>query len=357
MENNGCDLLEKSYFCSITNICRCYWFIEDKLWFAWKIVLLQYHKHHNSPSAFLNLRCDLLEKSYFCSITNIRETNVFHLASVVICLKNRTFAVSQTSCFCDKSKALRLWFAWKIVLLQYHKHPYSKAYILRRSCDLLEKSYFCSITNILYLTIMAVPLLWFAWKIVLLQYHKHPEFRKVLAEYRCDLLEKSYFCSITNITRSSTWPRPALWFAWKIVLLQYHKHPSYTSTSPYASCDLLEKSYFCSITNILNPSTPPMLPVVICLKNRTFAVSQTSFIVHVYNPICCDLLEKSYFCSITNIEWRLIGQPSLVVICLKNRTFAVSQTSELHRIPSRLGLWFAWKIVLLQYHKHQVGKR
>ena len=41
----------------------------------------------------------------------------------------------------------------------------------------------------------------------------------------------------------------------------------------------------------------------------------------------CDLLEKSYFCSIAN---NYGGRPkggNAVVICLKNRTFAVSQTT------------------------------
>ena len=42
-------------------------------------------------------RCDLLEKSYFCSITNNRKGNKTSGRAVVICLKNRTFAVSQTT--------------------------------------------------------------------------------------------------------------------------------------------------------------------------------------------------------------------------------------------------------------------
>ena len=42
-------------------------------------------------------RCDLLEKSYFCSIANNRFLKLLALALVVICLKNRTFAVSQTT--------------------------------------------------------------------------------------------------------------------------------------------------------------------------------------------------------------------------------------------------------------------
>ena len=41
-------------------------------------------------------------------------------------------------------------------------------------------------------------------------------------------------------------------------------------------CDLLEKSYFCSIANNLQWMRDKGIKVVICLKNRTFAVSQTT---------------------------------------------------------------------------------
>ena len=122
-----------------------------------------------------------------------------------------------------------------------------------------------------------------------------------------------------------------LWFAWKIVLLQYHKQ---------------HLPNFSFITR-----------VVICLKNRTFAVSQTTYYTHSiivewlwfawkivllqyrkqradhfgHKPACCDLLEKSYFCSIANNELASITIYDIVVICLKNRTFAVSQTTILER--------------------------
>ena len=119
-----------------------------------------------------------------------------------------------------------------------------------------------------------------------------------------------------------------LWFAWKIVLLQYHKHLSYAKHSVIFRCDLLEKSYFCSITNILVEIIGASIYVVICLKNRTFAVSQTSWKAPSGFKDCCDLLEKSYFCSITNILLTGSRYVATVVICLKNRTFAVSQTSS-----------------------------
>ena len=68
--------------------------------------------------------------------------------------------------------------------------------------------------------------------------------------------------------------------------------------------------------------------VVICLKNRTFAVSQTTINFVICQQSSCDLLEKSYFCSIANNGAAAYRVHETVVICLKNRTFAVSQTTH-----------------------------
>ena len=425
----SCDLLEKSYFCSITNIesitrsiglwvviclknrtfavsqtscplTRSNW---PQLWFAWKIVLLQYHKHLANPIGKTASCCDLLEKSYFCSITNIDASLLPLSMLVVICLKNRTFAVSQTSNIVGGIGYTRLWFAWKIVLLQYHKHPNLRTIIVVKVVICLKNRTFAVSQTSDYWQTYSGYWLWFAWKIVLLQYHKHQQsnciifwrvvicLKIVLLQYHkhptnisscvhrcCDLLEKSYFCSITNILTTMIVLKFVLWFAWKIVLLQYHKHHYRRIKYHGSGCDLLEKSYFCSITNIKPISISPKRYVVICLKNRTFAVSQTSPEVWVTSPTllwfawkivllqyhkhrpktktialsCCDLLEKSYFCSITNISIFKNVLKKVVVICLKNRTFAVSQTSLTLLNLRHIWLWFAWKIVLLQYHKH-----
>ena len=117
------------------------------MWFAWKIVLLQYRKQLWNDDNTNDNSCDLLEKSYFCSIANNTLCVSAVGSLVVICLKNRTFAVSQTTCLRNNISYIMLWFAWKIVLLQYRKqHMELKEYI-DKCCDLLEKSYFCSIAN------------------------------------------------------------------------------------------------------------------------------------------------------------------------------------------------------------------
>ena len=43
-------------------------------------------------------------------------------------------------------------------------------------------------------------------------------------------------------------------------------------------CDLLEKSYLCGINNNIEKERQELENVVICLKNRTFVVSTTTFL-------------------------------------------------------------------------------
>ena len=117
------------------------------LWFAWKLVLLQYRKQHIPSNTISSLGCDLLENSYFCSIANNHWTIMEVTRIVVICLKTRTFAVSQTTVRLYLLIPQQLWFAWKLVLLQYRKQHSIALSRLLICCDLLENSYFCSIAN------------------------------------------------------------------------------------------------------------------------------------------------------------------------------------------------------------------
>ena len=44
-------------------------------------------------------------------------------------------------------------------------------------------------------------------------------------------------------------------------------------------------------------------PVVICLKIRTFVVSATTTSKYLELYSCCDLLENSYLCGISNNDF------------------------------------------------------
>ena len=299
---------------------------DGELWFAWKIVLLQYRKQLHYISFAIQWRCDLLEKSYFCSIANNKQHNRHGGFRVVICLKNRTFAVSQTTEFCTQEDVQGLWFAWKIVLLQYRKQPKHGALKKNWVVICLKNRTFAVSQTTHIRASVGFWVLWFAWKIVLLQYRKQPAVLFVLTGKRCDLLEKSYFCSIANniptdvdnltfvviclknrtfavsqTTRAfGKTTKTALWFAWKIVLLQYRKQQMPFRLCPHAGCDLLEKSYFCSIANN-KLSIIIKFPVlwfawkIVLLQYRKQRLGAL-----IVSDIGCDLLEKSYFCSIAN---------------------------------------------------------
>ena len=245
------------------------------LWFAWKIVLLQYRKQPMSEEKEYTSSCDLLEKSYFCSIANNVEQSNRIILLVVICLKNRTFAVSQTTQHNLDISPQQLWFAWKIVLLQYRKQLSCKISLFRMVVICLKNRTFAVSQTTRGLIFKLAALLWFAWKIVLLQYRKQQSATGIINDAGCDLLEKSYFCSIANNTKAithfedrvviclknrtfavsqTTWmfrtcSKYRLWFAWKIVLLQYRKQRNMLRGFRTNRCDLLEKSYFCSIAN------------------------------------------------------------------------------------------------------------
>ena len=145
--NIGCDLLENSYLCGISNnevsdnallmdvvIClkirtfvvsattiSCESFCNSLLWFAWKFVPLWYQQQHSVPQAPRFGRCDLLENSYLCGISNNRLVFFPYSQHVVICLKIRTFVVSATTITHDTYRCTRLWFAWKFVPLWYQQ--------------------------------------------------------------------------------------------------------------------------------------------------------------------------------------------------------------------------------------------
>ncbi|KXA36851.1 hypothetical protein HMPREF3226_01850 [Prevotella corporis] len=68
---------------------------------------------------------------------------------------------------------------------------------------------------------------------------------------------------------------------------------------------------------------------MICLKIRTFAVATTTNVNYEGGGEGCDLLENSYLCGSNNNHAAGIRPPLPVVICLKIRTFAVATTTTL----------------------------
>ena len=117
----GCDLLENSYLCGISNNIYARARIELLLWFAWKFVPLWYQQQLSYIISIVPLCCDLLENSYLCGISNNILWKRRFFSIVVICLKIRTFVVSATTAVYRFFLYERLWFAWKFVPLWYQQ--------------------------------------------------------------------------------------------------------------------------------------------------------------------------------------------------------------------------------------------
>ena len=143
----GCDLLENSYLCGISNNNARALDIRARVWFAWKFVPLWYQQQQHNEEQGHKSCCDLLENSYLCGISNNCHYTNISITHVVICLKIRTFVVSATTLTLEWQVSVRLWFAWKFVPLWYQQQLYPHIIHVCTSCDLLENSYLCGISN------------------------------------------------------------------------------------------------------------------------------------------------------------------------------------------------------------------
>ena len=122
------------------------------------------------------------------------------------------------------------------------------------------------------------PLLWFAWKFVPLWYQQQPHILGNLpAEVVICLKIRTFVVSATTRGESITTSH-VLWFAWKFVPLWYQQQQILSGSPLELSCDLLENSYLCGISNNCKLSNSCFNLVVICLKIRTFVVSATTLI-------------------------------------------------------------------------------
>ena len=168
-------------------------------------------------------RCDLLENSYLCGISNNYTSTSSLQENVVICLKIRTFVVSATTrciyCFI----IFLLWFAWKFVPLWYQQQLKITSKTNIPGCDLLENSYLCGISNNTIIITNNINELWFAWKFVPLWYQQQLlSMRTCLSIVVICLKIRTFVVSATTLGYYLLLI-VLLWFAWKFVPLWYQQ--------------------------------------------------------------------------------------------------------------------------------------
>ena len=93
----GCDLLENSYLCGISNNSFSLISCISSVVICLKIRTFVVSATTSTCGVGRCARCDLLENSYLCGISNNYNLQFFRKVIVVICLKIRTFVVSATT--------------------------------------------------------------------------------------------------------------------------------------------------------------------------------------------------------------------------------------------------------------------
>ena len=320
------------------------------LWFAWKFVPLWYQQqqlfecclnqcvviclkirtfvvsattHFSEPAP--RLCCDLLENSYLCGISNNVSAWLYVSSSVVICLKIRTFVVSATT------------------LIEITQ--------ILGSCDLLENSYLCGISNNYIIRYLIQAMLWFAWKFVPLWYQQQQQSARESTKESCDLLENSYLCGISNNVSAWLYVSSSVVICLKIRTFVVSATTYFFKCLIIIRCDLLENSYLCGISNNVKEFDENPWPLWFAWKFVPLWYQQQLASASALCVWGCDLLENSYLCGISNNKILSLWTLGRVVICLKIRTFVVSATTYWLSQWYRKWLWFAWKFVPLWYQQ------
>ena len=155
-------------------------------------------------------------------------------------------------------------------------------------------------------------LLWFAFILLPLPYwkqrlrHLHRRVSVVIC------FHFTTFAVLETTWTSETRPSLVLWFAFILLPLPYWKQRRLRHKYFLWCCDLLSFYYLCRTGNNHRGEMPPRLPVVICFHFTTFAVLETTTIHRTDAPPSCDLLSFYYLCRTgNNGTWRGCRQSTL----------------------------------------------
>ena len=92
-------------------------------------------------------------------------------------------------------------------------------------------------------------------------------------------------------------------------------------------CDLLKIHYLCGNKDNMRESVSLSCKVVICSKFITFAVTKTTLVIIINIDVGCDLLKIHYLCGNKDNTESIDVFNTMVVICSKFITFAVTKTT------------------------------
>ena len=182
----------------------------------------------------------------------------------MICFQISIFAVLETACRTASASRSSLWFAFRLVSLQYWKQHISSFVRTKSVVICFQISIFAVLETARHLTLNTARKLWFAFRLVSLQYWKQPLgwcYETVLVVI---CFQISIFAVLETAPKDAKTTAQGLWFAFRLVSLQYWKQRSESS---------LQKAI-----------------VVICFQISIFAVLETASTNPSSRTWRCDLL-------------------------------------------------------------------
>ena len=157
----------------------------------------------------------------------------------MICFQISIFAESYTPEGTTEDTTIMLWFAFKLVSLQSHIHPWTSLVSPSIVVICFQISIFAESYTPQDNASKQDALLWFAFKLVSLQSHIHPSGHcsakvNVVICFQISIFAESY----TPVAPLVSVPLQ-LWFAFKLVSLQSHIHRHLVTYLSVTCCDLL----------------------------------------------------------------------------------------------------------------------
>ena len=283
-----------------------------------------------------------------------RQPNIAHnlRSHVVICSKFITFAVTKTTPISRKDCELQLWFAQNSLPLRWQRQRSRNSFNKDLRCDLLKIHYLCG--------------------------DKDNKFALCEQLYLVVICSKFITFAVTKTTGISYRIQCVkLWFAQNSLPLRWQRQPAPTKGPIIKCCDLLKIHYLCGDKDNKASLFELFVCVVICSKFITFAVTKTtciSFCISsvllwfaqnslplrwqrqrianiMENTVGCDLLKIHYLCGDKDNLCLTPCLSSIVVICSKFITFAVTKTTLMCLYMYCLLLWFAQNSLPLRWQR------
>ena len=123
---------------------------------------------------------------------------------------------------------------------------------------------------------------------------------------------------------------------------------------PFWCCDLLKIHYLCGDKDNIHADLILSTIVVICSKFITFAVTKTTIVKIGTKVGSCDLLKIHYLCGDKDNSSLWEPRRTCVVICSKFITFAVTKTTHVREHLMQHGLWFAQNSLPLRWQRQHL---